>query len=800
MKLGDISSIKVGSSSVLKVMLGGAQVWPVSYVPALTVRWSDTLSMPARGGSVTATWTLTVTRNGVQVYQNTVTPTSVSWSSGSDPNLTFDRTTGVWTAPNRGTNGYAGGGTRPTQEQLRQEARSASFTATWTGSVTIDGQVVSGLSATSSVQSMTQSRNYGAVIGTTYSNLNISFSGRGTQANPAYAYQQQITVSAKADSSTTYEWSSQQTANYTQSQINAQCLWAKDADWCSLSAISGTSTTVTMNSRGKKTGAQRSVKITGTISSLSKDIYLYQEANSEIPIPATYSSVYVYSVKIGSSTVLISNNPYINDCKEFTVTDVVVKANYTTAGKKWTSYADGDGDTSAIEPGTTYTNQTVEPTANLVVGGAISTTKTSFTVKNQYTTSEKAWTVTPIFYSAPQTSGTVTQKADSKTTGLTKDRVVNYVTLGSGDIWAGGGTIPVTAQSQYTQYDKWNSDNTTVSGSEQVKYAQTTLSTDSLSSTGVFWLSGTSYDSSTGVTSATLNHRDMTSNETTDEGRVKGTYMSSTEYSNIVSVSNSPGSTPYYGSWHQGSSTYNGNYRITSFSADAYTSALSAATFKDTTTSYSVEAAHTVYRHDTRDVYYYYSSNWASQHGGSDHNDSQHRVTNADADSREYVVNQTAVGDNVNFSYDTGNNWLTASNGTITIAAQPENGEARDGHIYATNAGGGSPANVRIYQKPYASISVSPSGILAAAAGENIDVVITYRYTRWSITYRPTIYEPSASFEPSTGGNANGSGSETVTVKVAARGHFADRIGRATIKPGNSELDDIYLDIAQSSS
>jgi len=535
------------------------------------------------------------------------------------------------------------------------------------------------------------------------------------------------------------------------------------------SAVSGTgasfSTTngdVTTASRRTTEGPQRDVATGVYISILINGVEATNTSSATAEQAANSKGSYIDPVYTLVSINSLSTYNISDTCLDTDVT-ATVKATWTEGGYKYSSYYDGDT-TNGYTGLTQHSNQTVTgsstPAVTMRVNGTsdFSNSQNKFTVNNKYNTSRKDHSVVALFGTLQSYATTVTQKADSKSAWQSRDWKAE-VAIGNNQIWAGGGQAAIVASGSHEEYKTW----TDGSDAETRTITTDTPSLSLVNANNDNAYTGTAYS----IVGTELRHRDMENNGTTDSVRVMATNTSASKKTGTISVTNNRSSVPEYGPWHDYGSSYSGNYAVDTFTAGAYTSSSSPAPRTQTTTTYSVTASHDTLIHQAKDAYYYYDSNYASAHGGTDHNDADHRdtVANADTSGTPRVVSHH-TGDSVTFSYPTGQTWLTAAGGTITIAAQSQLGDGpRDGYIYATNAGGGNYKNVRLYQAPYAGFSVSQTSFMFPAEGGTYYTDVTAYYAAWDIHYLPMSTDPGVTFTAAGAsyGTASGGNDDAVT-------------------------------------
>lgn len=519
-----------------------------------------------------------------------------------------------------------------------------------------------------------------------------------------------------------------------------------------------------------------------------------QQANRGVPFSAydRYDSVYINRLMDGSTEI----GAILYDALTTVSVESMARWEHFFAGVEYTSGEHTGG-------GSEYHDEAVTPTYLYVTGGSGGYGATSFEASNAHSLSTKSYSVYFTYAGLTSSSRGFTQIADSKVTGQTKDYAATLSV--TDNCWPGGGSATVIVYATHTEYSKWASDNTEVSGSETTKYDSGTVLTSGTTS-GAFTISSRGSKRSDGGYPYTVTHRDMTTTLATDvlvlQGRNEAqTSATSTQYRKTVQNSLRTSGTGIpsisYGSWSLGTN-YNDNYRITSFLVDDYTSSDSAASFLGATTDFTVSAAHSVLRDDTRDKYtdYYYESAYGSDYGYSDQKDANHRSRTTTTDTRTVTVTQTVTGDSVSVSYSYGaSSWLSAntSTGKITISAQSTTGSARNGTIYMQNAGGGGTWPATIYQYGYASIAASVDSLNFAAGGGTKTFTITTKYATWTLSYdKPQpVSSPISEVTPESGGSLSLSSKTTTVYVTASANDGADmKIANITITgtaPGLSE-------------
>lgn len=260
--------------TMTEMKYGGQIIWPTAMAVTLTPSWVyggqySINAIPAGGGTATATWTLTVTQNGVQVYSGTVTPTTSSITDTT--NFSYTRATGVWTANNRGTNGYVSGGTSYPTDYMTTSERYCSLTVTYSGNVPISG--VSTPINTSATVQMRQDPNNGYYVNSTYDQYAIALGNYSSSASAAPASGGSTSVSASCRSKNNFIWDSNSTAYYYET-ISITSFSSSDS-WVSVS-----NGTAYVGSRGTVYGeTNRTATITASYGGGSAAATVYQAPN-----------------------------------------------------------------------------------------------------------------------------------------------------------------------------------------------------------------------------------------------------------------------------------------------------------------------------------------------------------------------------------------------------------------------------------------------------------------------------------------------------------------------------------------
>ena len=500
------------------------------------------------------------------------------------------------------------------------------------------------------------------------------------------------------------------------------------------------------------------------------------------------------NVSASCSSVTISGLPVnINTCLP-TQVSAEVYATWTESGRKWTAY--DYGDTEAKEGMALNTNDRVyiSDGVSIKVNGS-SVSNTTFELNNNYNTSPTTHTVIATFLSKDSSTYSISQNPDSKSDWITRNWATT-VSIGSNSIWAGGGTASISASGSHEKYRTWT-DETEVDN-EPVSDTPTLSLVDS---------NGNAYTGDGfGIVSSTLVHYDM-KKKSADSVKVKATNNTVSTTTAVISITNNRRSTAQYGPVHDYGNAYSGNYRVDSFTVSDYTSSSNKASFKGATTGYNVTASHDSLKHQAKDIYYYYDSNFGSEHGGADHNDADHRDTIENGYTNiEPRVLSTISGDSVDFSY--GDSWVSASGGNITILGRTDwGGDYRSTYIYAINHDDTEHLHIKsvqIWQAACSGIFVTtnPSPFTFDAAGGTGTMTIAWYRTNWTIHYpRPLVTDPNVdSFSSTSGGATNTSGTTVVTVVVNEYNQWAHgnpTTSQIEIRGGVTDVDSAYVDIFQ---
>ena len=502
---------------------GGQLIWPSEYVPSLTVSWSfggnyGITAIPAGGGYAVPTWTLTLKRQGTIVYQQTVTPTSVYIDDSSNFYYSYNSQSQQyrWGANGRGTNGYSSSTNRPSTAQWSSPARVCKLTASYRGTVTVTGGQSVQVGVSSEEITMTQSANTARYVSgsNSYDTFTMSLNNFYDSAHEAKACEQTATASASCRCGNYILWDSGSHAYFYQTIGNYGFVFSSTASWITVEGRS-----ITAASRSVDEGPQRTATITarldssiyGTVAGYATATF-YQKANSSTPTSSTCSSLSITSFKVNNQVV-----NKINSCNQ-TVVTVAVKATWRGPGARFTAYYDGDD--TAYTLGTLHSDDTtIELSSALAVDGADSTTKTSFTVTNIHTTSEKTWTVGAT-YLDKTISVDINQVSDPVTTTTSVQNSVS-ISVTNSTLSASGGTLTLqySASHTVTTIEKW-SDGTQKSSNTGDPIDDTSRATVELIKTGT----ASGYDERFSRSGTTVTHTTMANNKGNDKVKVKITH------------------------------------------------------------------------------------------------------------------------------------------------------------------------------------------------------------------------------------------------------------------------------------
>ena len=296
------------------------------------------------------------------------------------------------------------------------------------------------------------------------------------------------------------------------------------------SAVSGTGASfnstdggVTTETRGTNPGAERTVAeniyVTVSIdngkSGSNDDAVSVAQAENQLERtePAVYTACRISAI---SPSGTLSCLP--------TTIEATVLASGTGAKDIYTSYDDGDHETGYSGGEQFLDSSVTADTLYYRKGGSGSYSSAnntnSFTADNRFNTSSVTWYIKAKKGDITSSDVTKGQGADAQSDWIYDNYAVSLI-LGSG-ITAAGGTASVSATGTRSRLKEWT-DGTPVSGTEQSGLPYAPSLSLSGASSSIFWLSDESSNQSTGVTTATLNHRDMENHETTDSVTVVAT-------------------------------------------------------------------------------------------------------------------------------------------------------------------------------------------------------------------------------------------------------------------------------------
>lgn len=542
----------------------------------------------------------------------------------------------------------------------------------------------------------------------------------------------------------------------------------------------GSRRTYTGNKRNAATNIKAVVVCHGVRGESDTVSAVTQQENRAIPFNAydEYYSATIKNLRNGSASGTIIKS--ISSAAPTTV--------YVEFVASWGHYDAGVEYTSGERTGGDYTyhnNEPVTPYFLQVVGSSGGYNTNTFTASNQYNDSgAKKYTITAWFAASdgPSDSVSIYQSADRKVSA-TRNYTAS-LSVSSNTVSASGGYATLVASAGHEEYKYWASDNQEISGSSSQKADGVTIVRRSGGTR--FTLSG-----------ATVTHQNMAKNQTTDTVVYYARNDSQTNaISSDVSLSatNTRSSTPREaGDWHDvggksyGTPTYvDQNYAVT-LSANAYTSSSNAAPFKGGTYPSLLTFTGSFDRVTTTPwtqgqegtLYYDYTS------GAYDEVTGTRTVSGSDV---------STVQKNGTPTFSSNQSWLSvAASGVVTIA-ESSSTSVRNATITATL--GNSSKSVTIYQRRFASISISVDSIIFTKQSGTATFVVSYTNTTFSVSHNGQ-GDPVTGLSPTSGGSATSSGTRTVTVTVGANSGSSNRIGEIVVDPGDAELDNLLIDVLQ---
>lgn len=526
-------------------------VWPLTIQAYLTPSWTyagnyGLTTIPAGGGYAYATWTLTVVRAGQTVYSGVVTPTSSSIDDTT--NFSYTRSDGTWKANDRGTNGYSSDTTPPTSQQWEAPARSCSLSVEYQGNVTIGGESVAIRAYGSAV--MTQNRNYASYVTNlnTYDSFAMTIDDASTASSPLPAGQTITYVHPSCRCGNYIKWESKDSGSSTGYAYYYQTIDGASsfdittpADWITIE----NGGKLTVISRGTTPGSQRAAEVTATLSIVQTagyaQVVVYQRENAIDPtktIPEQNEVLTYYLNNINTSSDPIP-------CAGGTIAISGYWNGYYTT--EYNEYYSGDS-TGGVR--SYVTNKPANPEQYKIGSGSwVDGAVVNITTNNNHSTSVKTYNIYGKFGGVSTTyAKSLYQAADTQSDYLTRDYAIDYLTISNSTIAANGGSASISARGKHTRYKKWNSDNADVSGTVSTIYDAPNLFTYNMSSPdsnpNAFSITGTSKDTTTGITTATLEHRHMhkvtgpNGSAGTDSVQVKASNNGADDYSAAQTATN----------------------------------------------------------------------------------------------------------------------------------------------------------------------------------------------------------------------------------------------------------------------
>ena len=400
MKLNDADHIYFGSTAndeVDAVYIGSTQVWPAAAIVwELIPAWVGSLSVAASGGSATATWTLTGKRNGTTVYSSTVTPTSAQL--GDSTNFHYNRSTGVWSADSRGTNGYTSSTTAPTSAQWSAQARDCTLQVNYSANVTVDGNPES-VNVDSASQTMTQAANSAQYISSsnTYDQFAASLNRYNAQNSPAPASESTATASASCRCGNYIKWTSNASAYYYETISTSMFVFTSTASW-----ITPSGNTITAASRGTvQDNNKRSATITAQ---LNQSYYPGITNTASATMWQDINVVTGYNYRNVSLSALTSNPAtLICTTTQFTVSGTLAgdkqEVFSSTATSAWASFSETVYPTVTSATGAiSFSGATVNIAANSTDSTKTITVGAKYTLNSTNYTASKAFTQGAVTY------------------------------------------------------------------------------------------------------------------------------------------------------------------------------------------------------------------------------------------------------------------------------------------------------------------------------------------------------------------------------------------------------------------
>lgn len=482
--------------------------------------------------------------------------------------------------------------------------------------------------------------------------------------------------------------------------------------------------------------------------------------------------------------------------------------------------------TNAEVPQTDIINFSV--TANRV---SVPVTNKTFTATNIHTLDEKTYACSGSYQGTPFAVSIVQNPDSQVTSGVTP---IVRIAGSANTLWAGGGT----AEFVVTAYDeaglRWQSDGSLVDGSEPVQTDRTDniiLMPVASSSDAYPLIQLISTDTTAHTKTYRVSHRDMTTNVTTDTLSVSASNGSAqTQTPLSYSAQNALLDTIYtvdddtviWGEETERDVSYRAAIAIRRAGGTADPTLFTRdypALFIGDSAEYIASAAHThqvIQRGAARRYSYKHYSSWSSAH-----DDDSHRllVGTEEINPQTRLISDETVSDTVSVTVNVP--WITLStaNGTITLAAQPEEGRVRYGNLVATNtsdpASTQASATREITQNAWANLTATPLvPPTFDCEGGSTEITITARYTMFtiastgdwiSLAIKPYLADDSQ-YETPSGSYGNTGGSQQYTLKVSATindedhnptGYTHVRIAGVTLTPEYPGISTVRIRLEQ---
>lgn len=513
--LNNCAMLYLGDNQVQNVYLGDDHIWPRAFVATLVPNYA-TVSVSAASSTTAMTWRLVVTQNGVETYNQPVTPTSysITYPTGqTETNFSsYTLLSGDWYVNSRGSNGYISGTTAPSSYQMNPGTRSCTLAVQFNGTVTINGANTTVEASGSSV--LTQANNAGHTANLEYSSISVTlgaYYSSGATACPASGGNTTI-ASVSGSKYQWYYWDAagssakyyhQTYLNY-YNDFNFSVSNGSDGSNSWAHIYSGTPYRITVDSRGTTEGlTERTIRIVATVKNTSISGYatLYQELNKVESTINAFDTVNSFTLNAIDKVPVTGGTVYLSGKWSGT---------HTAAEYIWTSTAHSGGGTSTV------TNQACTPTSYKIDSGYEllydSSAGVTFTNSNAHNTSDITLCTLTAYYGGKSSAKTVTQSKDTYTTETITVRTAT-ISVASGSITAANGSLTLSYSAKHTPYtiQKWVSD-----GTEKSRTAGTTTNDTSRASITLTTSGPTGHASRFSRNGTTITHTSMTNKEGTD--------------------------------------------------------------------------------------------------------------------------------------------------------------------------------------------------------------------------------------------------------------------------------------------